>query len=283
MLNKNSHRVLFLFILIVILLNLANFLTYLYKIGRPNLGTPVSWECSALSPSPYNSTKIFIGIFTTKDGHRRRSMIRDTYLQYTSDNIMYKFIVGNQLSPELEEEMNTYNDILPLEVPENMNNGKTYAYFKLMAQIFDENQVDFVLKADDDAYLRLDRLEYDLGRTSRNMSYWGFLVGDTFMGGTCYGLSYDLMKWVASSPIPEVYKRGREDSQVQKWFVWSNINNNIKYEMRNCRIQDHIDSGTCYAKEIDVDNTMIVHYLKKDEHFYITHEALANKTLLASH
>lgn len=272
----------------LLILKLAALLTvifftvfFLWETNAPNLGQPLKWDCySTTIPSfnqeKYVDTKIFIGIFTTKEKLSRRKLIRETYLQHKPDNIEYKFVmVASKIPSELQREMDQYHDILTLNMTqENMNEGKTYEYFKTMSQRTDD-KIDFVLKADDDSYLHLDRIEYDLSHTDRNMSYWGYLVGDTFMGGLCYGLSFDLVQWVAKAPIPRKYKEGHEDSQVQKWFRWSNIDDQVKYEVRNCRIHDYIDSGSFYSKEIDLDNTMIVHYLKNDEHFINTHETLS--------
>lgn len=256
---------------------------FFHETNAPNLGKPLKWDCSSTTlPSfhgakTYNDTKIFIGIFTTKEKVERRQMIRDTYLQYKPDNIEYKFVmVANHIPKGLQQEIDDYNDILRINMTrENMNEGKTYEYFRTMAGR-KEDKFDFVLKADDDSYLHLDRMEYDLSHTNRNMSYWGYLVGDTFMGGLCYGLSFDLVEWIADAPIPRRYQSGHEDSQVQKWFRWSNIDEQVNYEVRNCRIHDYIDSGSFYSKEIELDNTMIVHYLKNDDHFLSTHETLSS-------
>ncbi|ORX44752.1 hypothetical protein DM01DRAFT_1340283 [Hesseltinella vesiculosa] len=227
---------------------------------------PVNWQCSKNYASVDNSTQIFIGIFTTAKGFERRQLIRNTYLQHIPDNVMYKFVMGNDAP---RDEIDTYHDILPLDIEENMNEGKTYEYFKLMADVFRDHPVDFVLKADDDSYLYLDRLYQDLSRTPKSMSYWGFLVGNTFMGGECYGLSFDLVQWVATNEIAAKYKVGHEDSQVQKWFDWSDTA--VDYQIRNCRIHDYIESNTVYSKHIDLNASMVVHALKTDDHFMDVH------------
>jgi hypothetical protein len=257
-----------------LLYGVFNLAVSIHNNGEPNLGRPVAWDCSVKSPTPYNSTKIFIGVFTTKESIERRDLIRKTYLQHVPDNIMYKFIIGKETSKELQKEMDEYHDILPLNIKENMNEGKTLEFFKTISETFENQELDFILKADDDAYLQLERIANDLAHTSRRMSYWGFLVGETFMGGECYGLSYDLARWVATAPIPRMYKSGHEDSQVQKWFKWARINKNVKYQVRNCHIHDHIDSGTVYSKHIDVNETMVVHYLKQDYMFKDAHRRL---------
>ncbi|KAI8085533.1 hypothetical protein BDF21DRAFT_397495 [Thamnidium elegans] len=192
-------------------------------------------------------------------------MIRETYLQHKPNNLDYKFIIAASAAKEiLIDEIDLYNDILVLDMPkENMNK-----------ELQEYHDLDFVLKADDDAYLHLDRIQYDLAHTIRNMTYWGYLVGNTFMAGQCYGLSMDLVRWVANSTISKKYKYGHEDSQVQKWFQWSNINHQIKYEVRNCRIHDHAYSKSVYAREIDIDSSMVVHDLKKDHIFMTTHYIL---------
>ncbi|KAI8061082.1 hypothetical protein BC940DRAFT_310778 [Gongronella butleri] len=243
--------------------------SHLYHINAPNLGMPVDWRCTDSYMEVDDTTQIFIGIFTTASNYQRRQLIRDTYLQHIPEGVTYKFVMGNDAP---RDEMDTYRDILPLDIVENMNDGKTYEYFKLMAQVFRDHPVDFVLKADDDSYLYLDRLATDLARTPRNMSYWGYLVGNTFMGGECYGLSFDLVQWVATNDVPATYKAGHEDSQVQKWFDWSNTR--VDYQVRNCRIHDYIESNTIYSKLIDLNSTMVVHALKKDNHFLNVHQIM---------
>ncbi|KAI7878728.1 uncharacterized protein EV154DRAFT_576406 [Mucor mucedo] len=259
---------------IVVALVVTYTLVYIYKCNAPNLGQPLRWDCSSnnLQLNQINQTKVFLGIFSTRDKLMRREMIRETYLQHRPDNMEYKFIIVAQDTLELQEEISTYDDILLVKMEkENMNAGKTYEFFKMMAGLKRYSDFDFVLKADDDAYLHLDRIQFDLAHTNRNMSYWGYLVGNTFMAGQCYGLSMDLVKWVANSTLTQKYKAGHEDSQVQKWFLWSNINDQIRYEVRNCRIHDHINSGSVYAKDIDINSSMVVHHLKKDHFFMRTH------------
>lgn len=265
------------FLKIVVLLVVTYIIVYIYKYNSPNLGQTLRWDCSShnLQLNQINQTKVFLGIFSTKNKFMRREMIRETYLQHKPDSMHYKFIVVAS-DNELEEEMKTYNDILIIKMEkENMNSGKTYEFFKSIAEMKQYNDLDFVLKADDDAYLHLDRIQFDLAHTGRSMSYWGYLVGNTFMAGQCYGLSMDLVKWVANSTLSKKYKAGHEDSQVQKWFQWSNINDQIKYEVRNCRIHDHIDAGSVYSRDIDINSSMVVHYLKKDHFFMRTHFALS--------
>lgn len=202
--------------------------------------------------------------------------------------MMYKFIMDtatdNSQQEEvnvLQEEMDFYQDILTLNT-ENMHHGKTFEFFKTIAEQTEYQDVDFVMKAEDDTYLHLDRDQYDLAHTNCNMAYWGYLVGDTFMAGQCYGLCMDLVKWVAANsavvPTKKKYKAGetqKNASQVQKWFQKSKINDQIKYEVRNCKMHDYIDATSTFSREIDTNSSMVVHYLKKDHHFMRTHYTLA--------
>lgn len=225
------------------------------------------WNCNKTNIEiNRNKTKIFLGVFTKEENYNRRQIIRDTYLKNKPDNIIFKFITGRPTSKKFINEIEEYHDILPLDIKENMNKGKTYEYFYTIAEIFNNYKLDFVIKADDDSYIRLDVIEKDLNTTNNKMTYWGFLVGNTFMGGECYALSFDLVKWIHNSTIPRKYKNGHEDSQVQKWFVWGDINNNITYEIRNCVIHDEISSNTVYSKNISR-NSMVIHYIKKEEIF----------------
>jgi hypothetical protein len=162
-----------------------------------------------------------------------------------------------------------------LDIEENMNEGKTYEYFRYMAETYNSTGLDYVFKADDDSYIRLDRLEIDMRNQDRKMLYWGYLVGDTFMGGECYGLSFDLVKWVSTSHTAQRYKEGHEDSQVQKWFKWASIDSKVNYAVRNCYIYDDPVSDSVYARPLTNDSrTMVVHNLKRNDRFMAIHQQL---------
>ncbi|KAI9360317.1 hypothetical protein BD770DRAFT_471534 [Pilaira anomala] len=272
-----------------IFLTILYTLFYLYQLNAPNLGQPLRRDCSStnnISLDQMNQTKVFLGIFSTPEKYARRQMIRDTYLQSKPTNMVYKFVLGSmsdtttEQQATLELEIKQYDDILILGMDkENMNQGKTFEFFRTVAgeTITKYHKgIDFVLKADDDAYLYLNRVQFDLAHTARHMTYWGYLVGNTFMAGECYGLSMDLVQWISHAEIPRRYKNGHEDSQVQKWFQWAHINHEIKYEVRNCRIHDHKEAGSVYAREIDLDSSMVVHYLKKDHFFMRTHDTFTS-------
>lgn len=270
-----------------IFLTILYTLFYLYQLNAPNLGQPLRRDCSSstnIARDQMNQTKLFLGIFSTPEKHARRQMIRNTYLQTKPTNMVYKFVLASisgttaQQQAMLDLEIKQYDDILILGMDkENMNQGKTFEFFRTVAETTKYHEgIDFVLKADDDAYLYLNRVQFDLAHTARHMTYWGYLVGNTFMAGECYGLSMDLVQWIAHAEIPRRYKNGHEDSQVQKWFQWAHINHEIKYEVRNCRIHDHKEAGSVYAREIDLDSSMVVHYLKKDHFFMRTHDTFTS-------
>ncbi len=125
-------------------------------------------------------------------------------------NVQVKFILGRPRgkyarSVRLEQEM--YNDIVILDTDENMNKGKTLEYFRwaaanatvpvVVADPLDseseENDADatprvdpdsvarnvrwkmadYVVKADDDAFIVLSELERHLRLQPRNKLYWG--------------------------------------------------------------------------------------------------------------
>lgn len=82
-----------------------------------------------------------------------------------------------------------YNDVVVLDVEENMNQGKTHAYFKWASEnatipVYYQKEIDgavgvgfkkadYVVKADDDAFLVLSELERHLRISPREKTYWG--------------------------------------------------------------------------------------------------------------
>lgn len=100
--------------------------------------------------------------------------------------------------------METYNDIVVLDIRENMNQGKTHTFFRWANEnatvpvyykqasgkkygALDPStsetgveryslafkKADYVVKADDDAFLVLSELERHLRVAPRNNMYWG--------------------------------------------------------------------------------------------------------------
>lgn len=147
---------------------------------------------SALADSlaPVN---VFVGVFSIDATYERRQLIRSTYARHTSPgaNVVVKFILGRPReshSRRVALEMEMYNDIVILDLKENMNRGKTFEFFKWASEnatisVGWENgkgerglgwrKVDYVVKADDDTFLRLDELERHLRVAPREKVYWG--------------------------------------------------------------------------------------------------------------
>lgn len=231
-------------------------------------------------------------------------------------NINLKFILGkprkgNARRIALEKEV--WNDLVVLDIDENMNRGKTFEFFKwanenatvpiglprsyakglenhlhglpgekeLKGEIPELavgwKKVDFVVKADDDAFLVLDELERHLRIAPKNLTYWGCeypkfqfevksqrrfsltflfsqiicavldLIRNWFMGGECYALSSDLVSYVANSPIVSQYTTGKEDKKVAQWINLHPSRSSINFVSEQCWIYDGPKSNTAYS------------------------------------
>ena len=91
-----------------------------------------------------------------------------------------------------------FNDIILLDMPENMNSGKTHAFFSWAAvnatvphytyseeyvnsddsrtkaaNYVSERRPEFVVKADDDSFIMLGELERRLRVAPRTKAFWG--------------------------------------------------------------------------------------------------------------
>ena len=131
-------------------------------------------------------TFLFIVILASPNGKDKRNAIRETWLSNvtTLDSpVVAKFIIGvKELPPEvmknLEDENNLYHDILFL--PELKD-----AYEELPSKVLqtfkwiDQNvNSSYILKVDDDSFVRLDLIISELKSTYSTRLYWGFFRGD---------------------------------------------------------------------------------------------------------
>jgi len=159
-------------------------------------------------------------------------------------------------------EIRRHGDVVVLDCAENMNDGKTYAYLSSVPRLFAPAPYDYVMKADDDTYLRVAALVEELRGKPRRDLYLGrgFPVGDDpapFMHGMGYLVSWDVAEWVSGNEdIPRSNgTRGHEDRLLGKWLNAGGRGKN-RYNLK----------PRMYDVHWDVDNfwpdTVAVHRLK---------------------
>ncbi|XP_073289060.1 beta-1,3-galactosyltransferase pvg3-like [Primulina huaijiensis] len=175
---------------------------------------------------------LLIGILTRPDTYDRRHFLRLIYGTQTQSipnaKIDTKFVFCNLTKPEqrilVSLEIMRFNDIIILNCHENMNQGKTYTYLSTLPRVL-STRYDYVMKADDDVYLRLKPLAFSLYPLPRNDTYYGFVIPCpsvnpfvNYMSGMGFVLSWDLVEWIGSSSIPKNDTFGPEDKLVGKWL-----------------------------------------------------------------
>lgn len=114
-----------------------------------------------------------------------------------------------------------------------MNKGKTYTYFSSLPEIFNNTDggggptppYHYVMKADDDVYIRLNSLVESLRPLPREDLYYGYVIPcpsmDPFvnyMSGMGYLISWDLAEWIRESEIPKKHLEGPEDRVFGEWI-----------------------------------------------------------------
>ncbi|XP_073002284.1 beta-1,3-galactosyltransferase pvg3-like [Typha latifolia] len=182
-------------------------------------------------PPPSRNLSILIGILTRADLYDRRQFLRLIYGAQSSpsDEIHVKFVFC-RLTKEKQRllvalEILRFDDIIILNCTENMNNGKTYTFFSSLPVIL-PRRYDYVMKADDDVFIRLEPLASSLKPLARSDLYYGSVIPcksyDPFieyMSGMGFVLSWDLVEWIATSEITANDKVGPEDKLVGKWLT----------------------------------------------------------------
>lgn len=171
--------------------------------------------------------RILVGVHTMPGKHSRRHLIRMAYaLQQTPAllaagaarvDVRFALCARPTMPPEhrafVALEARAYGDVLVLDCAESADQGKTYTYFaSLPVMLVGSNSggsrpYDYVMKVDDDTFLRLDALVETLRAAPREDVYWG--VGlpfhnrefPPFMLGMGYLLSWDLVEWIATSDM----------------------------------------------------------------------------------
>ncbi|CAL4901916.1 unnamed protein product [Urochloa decumbens] len=250
--------------------------------AKPASSASPSHAAAAPAPVPGDDVRILIGIQTLPSKRERRDLLRTVYSLQLREHpslagrVDVRFVFCNVTSPDdavfVALEIMLHGDIIVLDCAENMDNGKTYTFFSTAARAFADNPYDYVMKADDDTYLRLPALAASLRGASRVDAYYGlqmpcdrenFYPFPPFMSGMGYALSWDLVAWVASSDLARREQDGPEDMWTGRWF---NVAGKAKNRYDNApRMYNYKGSSpdSCFRHGF-VPDTIAVHMLKDD-------------------
>ncbi|KAK3138075.1 hypothetical protein QOZ80_5AG0364110 [Eleusine coracana subsp. coracana] len=231
--------------------------------------------------------RILIGIQTLPSKHARRNLLRTVYALQVQDHpslsrsVDVRFVFCNVTNPDdavlVALEMIRYGDIIVLDCAENMDNGKTYTFFSTVARAFNttttkKSRYDYVMKADDDTYLRLPALASSLRGASRIDAYYGlqmpcdtenFYPFPPFMSGMGYALSWDLVAWVATSELSRRDRVGPEDMWTGRWLNLAGKGKH-RYDMAPRMYNYKGESPDSCFRHGFVPDTVAVHMLKDD-------------------
>ncbi|KAH9323027.1 hypothetical protein KI387_017666 [Taxus chinensis] len=230
---------------------------------------------------PDDRFSILIGILTRADLYERRHFLRMVYgIQSTVHaRVDVKFVFCNLTKDDqrmlVPLEIMRYNDIIILNCEENMNNGKTYTYFSSLSKM--GLHYDYVMKADDDVYFRIDKLAESLKPLPRNDTYYGFVIPcqsndcfgnhpfKSYMSGMGYALSWDLVEWIEGSPVAKNKSEGVEDKMVGLWLDEGKKAKN-RFNNKPAMYDFPLVNGKCSHELIP--DTIAVHKLKDRKQWF---------------
>ncbi|XP_044430894.1 beta-1,3-galactosyltransferase 6 [Triticum aestivum] len=225
---------------------------------------------------------ILVGVHTMPKKHSRRHLIRMAYaVQQTAAlrgaaRVDVRFALCARPMPAehgafVALERRAYGDVLLFNCTENAEDGKTYTYFADLPAMLGAaggegrpRPYDYVMKVDDDTYLRLDALVKTLRRAPREDMYYGVGLpfmdrkSPPFMLGMGDALSWDLVQWIATSDMVRRKAKGVEDVTTGNW-----LNEGGKAKNRVNIFPRMYDYKSAEAKDF-LEDTIGVHQLKED-------------------
>ncbi|XP_072953183.1 uncharacterized protein [Typha angustifolia] len=250
------------------------------------------------SPSPAGSLhgrdiskppefRLLIAVMTMPDKYERRHLMRYAYsLQRntTAAHIDIRFVFCNLTTEEqmlyVSLEIIHHDDIIILNCTENLWDGKSYDFYTSLPAMLaggGHPPYDYVMKSDDDSYIRLDTLAEALRGKPKEDMYFGCGMPfhnqtyPPFMIGMGYVISWDLVEWIGKSEFVRNHSTGVEDIMLGMWL---NVKNRGKNRYNNCRVMYHYKGRN---PEDFAPGTILVHQLKELErwtrtlnHFNVT-------------
>uniref|UniRef100_A0A0D6R5R8 Hexosyltransferase n=1 Tax=Araucaria cunninghamii TaxID=56994 RepID=A0A0D6R5R8_ARACU len=212
-----------------------------------------------------------VGIQTGFGSSDRRKALRATWLPADPEGLIrleqatglaFRFVIGQtkdvQKMTELEKEIEQYKDFMLIDIEEEYHKlpYKTLAFFKAAYALFD---ADFYVKADDDIYLRPDRLATLLAKerpsprtyigcmkkgpviTDPKMKWYeplGYLLGGEYFYhayGPIYALSAEVVAGLAVARNDSFRMFSNEDVTIGSWMLAMNVNHEDNREICDSR------------------------------------------------
>ncbi|XP_057478370.1 uncharacterized protein LOC130765826 [Actinidia eriantha] len=230
--------------------------------------------------SSSNDIRILLGILTLPDQYDRRHHLRLIYgtQSLVGAKIDVKFVFCNLTKEDqkvlISLEIMRYDDIIILNCTENMNKGKTYAFFSSLPDMVNSSDgsyppYHYVLKADDDTYFRLETLIESLRPLPKEDLYYGFVIPCSsmdpfvhYMSGMGYLVSWDIVEWIRDSDIPKNHLEGPEDKVFGDWLRKGHRGKN-RFNAKWSMYDYPEPPGVCTHELWP--NTVLVHRLKNRE------------------
>lgn len=132
-------------------------------------------------PSRYTLVTMIMSARKNKD---RRDVIRDTWKKaYTNSTHYVKFVVSTNAASDnqLENEATVYKDMLILYDLVDSYRNLTRKVLATLQWVDRNLNYSYLLKADDDSFVLLDKLEDELEmRKDKKGLYWGYFIGNAF-------------------------------------------------------------------------------------------------------
>lgn len=224
-----------------------------------------SFGIQPANDNPNSHVYLLIVVLSDPVKTATRKVIRETWSSLKSDSVKTLFAIGSKgLNKEtlstIEEEQHSFNDILFLESVEEGYNSLASKLLTSLKTIHSREKFSFVLKCDDDSFVRVPELVKELTNQPQEKLYWGFFKGgssvfrkgkwkeedwfvcDTYLPyalGGGYILSADLVEYlVNSSRFLQQYKS--EDVSLGLWLSPLNIHRvhdvrfDTEYKSRGC-------------------------------------------------
>lgn len=144
-----------------------------------------STDCSLFGSKKRFDTYLAVVIITNPANERRREIIRETWLTLNR-KVFYSFVVGTSnlgdrdVRDKLRLENEKFGDLLIFDDHEDSYRHLTAKVLKSFIWYSKNVRFSFLLKLDDDSFVRLDALQQALksiDEPNKDRLYWGFMDG----------------------------------------------------------------------------------------------------------